>query len=40
MGAVVTKNVPPGATFVGNPARPLGELARAPTPNGARGKSK
>lgn len=22
MGAVVTKNVPPGATVVGNPARP------------------
>jgi len=40
MGAVVTKNVPPGATFVGNPARPLGEPARAPTPNGTRSKSK
>jgi acetyltransferase-like isoleucine patch superfamily enzyme len=23
MGAVVTKNVPPGVTVVGNPARPL-----------------
>jgi len=23
MGAVVTKSVPPGATVVGNPARPL-----------------
>jgi acetyltransferase-like isoleucine patch superfamily enzyme len=23
MGAVVTKNVPPGVTVVGNPAKPL-----------------